>query len=88
MPMMLHTSPDHRAIQHVQRCEQCCGAVSLIVVCHRATAALLHWQAWLRAIERLYLAFFVDREDHSMLRWVHVEPDDISELFSKLRIVG
>ena len=55
---------------------------------HSATAALLHWQAWLGAIERLYLAFLVDQENDSM-RWrIHVEPDDVSELGSELWIVG
>src|ERR1700722_19824406 len=61
MPMLLHTSTDDRAIQHVEGCEQRGGAVSDVVVRHSATAALLHWQAWLGAIERLYLDFLVDR---------------------------
>src|SRR6202042_3441282 len=88
MPMLLHTSTDDRAIQHVEGCEQRGGAVSDVVVRHSATAALLHWQAWLGAIERLYLAFLVDPENDSM-RWrIHVEPDDVSELGSELWIVG
>jgi hypothetical protein len=55
---------------------------------HGAAAALLHRQAGLGAIERLYLALFIDRENNGMRRRVHVEPDDVSQLGGKLRVVG
>ena len=42
MPVALHAAADHRAVEHVQRREQRRGAVPLVVVRHRAAAALLH----------------------------------------------
>ena len=32
VPMTLHASADHRAFQHIQRCEQRGGAVALVAV--------------------------------------------------------
>ena len=88
MPVTLHAASDHRAIQHVQGCEQRGGAVALIVVCHGAAAALFHRQARLGAVKCLYLALFVDRQDNRVLRRVDVKPDDIDQLVGKPRVVG
>src|SRR3954451_4606325 len=41
MPMPLHAAADHGAVQHIEGCKQCCGAIPLVVVRHRAAAALL-----------------------------------------------
>ena len=49
----LHVPADHGAVEHVQRGEERGGAVPLVVVGHRAGAALLHRQAGLGAVERL-----------------------------------
>ena len=78
MPMLLHATADDLAVQHVEGGKQRGGAVPDVVVRHGAAAALLHRQAWLGAIERLYLALLVDRENDSMRRRIHVEPDDVS----------
>src|SRR5579864_8775991 len=78
MPMLLHAPADDLAIQHVEGGKQRGGAVSDVVVCHGATATLLHRQARLGAIERLDLALFVDRENNGMRRRVHIEPDNVS----------
>jgi hypothetical protein len=61
MAMALHVAADHRAIEHVERREQRRRTVSLIVVRHGPGAALLQRQTGLGAVERLNLAFFVDR---------------------------
>src|SRR5450631_1475663 len=61
MAMALHVAADHRAVEHVERREQRRRAVSLIVVRHGPGAALLQRQTGLGAVERLNLAFFVDR---------------------------
>ena len=55
---------------------------------HGAAAAFLQRQARLRAIERLYLALFIDRQNHSMCRRIHVESDDVAQLGGELRVVG
>jgi len=65
MAMALHVAADHRAVEHVERREQRRRAVSLIVVRHAPGAAFLQRQTGLGAVERLNLAFFVDR----LRRW-------------------
>ena len=67
MAMALHVAADHRAIEDVHRGEQRRCAVALIVVRHGSGAALLQRQSGLCAIERLYLALFVDRQDDGTL---------------------
>ena len=55
---------------------------------HGATFAGLHRQAGLGAVERLDLRFLVDRDDDGMDGRVHVEADDIFDLFSEGRVGG
>ena len=66
----LHVAADDGAVEDVQRGEQRGGAVPLVVVGHRAGAALLHRQAGLGAVERLDLALLVDREHDGVRRRV------------------
>src|SRR5271166_2227840 len=73
---------------HVQSSKQRCCAVTLVVVCHCGRTALLYRQARLRAVERLNLAFLVDAEHQRLVRRVHVEADDVCDLFGELRIAG
>src|SRR6202158_6507112 len=51
MPVLLHAAADHLAIEDVERCEQRCGAVALVVVRHGAATAGLQRQSRMRAIE-------------------------------------
>jgi hypothetical protein len=83
----LHVAADDGAVEHVQRGEQRGGAVPLVVVGHRAGAALLHRQAGLGAVERLDLALLVDREHDGVRRRVDIEPDHVAQLLDELRIV-
>jgi hypothetical protein len=53
----LPATPSAPRIPAVQRCKQGRRAVALVVVGHRASAALLDGQPRLRAVERLNLAF-------------------------------
>ena len=50
-------------------------------------ATRLHRQAWLRAIERLNLAFFIEREDDRVFRRVDMEAENVLEFLGELRIV-
>jgi len=63
---------DHRPAQHVERGEQGGGAVALVVVGHRARAALLHRERRLRAIQRLDLALLVHAQNDRVLGRVQV----------------
>ena len=62
--------------------------MTLIVVGHRSSAALLHRQARLGAIQRLDLRLLVDRENDGMGGWIDIEPDDVTQLVNELRVVG
>ena len=86
--MTLHAASDHRSVQHIQRCEQRSRSVPLIVVGHRAAAALFHRQARLGPVKRLNLALFVDRQDNGVRRRSDIKPDDVEQFGSKPRIVG
>ena len=77
MPVTRHASSDDAAVQHVQSREQRRGAVTLIVMGHRAGAALLHRQAGLGTVESLDLAFFIDAQDQRFVRGMEIEPDDV-----------
>ena len=87
MPMPLHVAANDGAIEHVERGEQRRRAVALVVVGHGAGAALLHGQAGLGAVERLDLAFLVDRKHDGMRGRVDVEADDVLELLGEPGVV-
>ena len=55
MPVPLHVAADHGAIQDIERGEQGCGPVTLVVVRHGCPAPPLQRQARLGAVERLDL---------------------------------
>ena len=65
MTVPLHAAPDDLAFEHVEGGKQRDRAVALIAMCHRPRAAELQRQAWLGAVERLDLPFFVDAEHES-----------------------
>ena len=83
-----HAAADHGAVEDVEGGEQGGRAVTLVVVGHGAAFAGLHGQAGLGAVERLDLRFLVDRDDDGMDGRVHVEADDIFDLFSEGRVGG
>ena len=87
MAMTLHVAADHRAVEHVERGEQCRRAVSFVVVRHGSGAALLERQAGLGAVERLNLALFVDRQNDGV-RWrIDIEPNHVAQFVDEARIV-
>ena len=86
--MALHASADDLAFEDIESGEQRRCAMSFVVVGHRAGAALLHRQAGLRAVERLDLRLFVDREDDGMGGRIDIKPDHVAQLVDELRVVG
>jgi hypothetical protein len=66
--------------------EQRGGTVTLVVVRHRPRAPWLHRQPRLGTVERLNLAFLVDRENDRMGGRIDVEADHILELLREFRI--
>ena len=88
MAVSLHVLSNDSAVQHIERGEQRRRSMPLIVVGHRAGAALLHRQSRLSSVERLDLALFIDRQHHRMGWRRDVQPDDIGQFAKKVRIVG
>jgi hypothetical protein len=86
MAVALHAAADNGAVEYAEGSEQGSGAVPLIVVRHSLTAPRLDRQAGLGAIQRLDLAFFIDRQYHGVGRRIDIEPDDIAELVGKAGI--
>jgi hypothetical protein len=62
------------------------AANRVVVVRHGLAAPRLDRQAGLSAVERLDLAFFIDRQHHGMVRRIDIEPGDGSELVGKAGI--
>ena len=87
MAMALHTLADDLAFQHIKRRKQCRDAVTLVVVGNGAGASLLHRQPRLGAVQRLDLAFLIDRENDGVVGRIDVEADDLFELGRELRII-
>ncbi len=88
MPVLLHATPQHGAIENIERGEQGGGAIPLIIVGHGCAFAGLQRKAGLRAIERLNLAFLIDGQHHGMTGRLHVQADDILHFRGKGGIVG
>ena len=86
MTMPRHAFADDLASGDVERREQGRRSVSLVVVGHRAGAALLQRQSWLRAIERLDLALLVDPEHQRLVRRVEIKPDDVLDHLAELGV--
>jgi hypothetical protein len=82
----LHAAADHGTVEHAERSEQGRGAVPLIVMRHRLTAARLDRQSGLGAVEGLDLALLVDRQHHGMGRWIDIKPNDVGQLGGKTRV--
>ena len=88
VPVTLHAAPNDLTIEHVEGGEQGCGAVSFIVMRHRAGAAPLQRQSGLGAVESLDLALLIDREHDGMRRGINVKPNDVAQLGGELRVGG
>lgn len=60
MSVALHAAADHRSFEKMERGGRGGIAISLVVVGHGRSAAMLKWQPWLRAIERQDMVLFVN----------------------------
>ena len=83
MPVSLHAPADDAAFEHVQ-CGEQGGAVPLVVMGHGAAATLLQRQAGLGAVERLDLAFLIDRQHDRMRRGRDIKADDVADFGGEL----
>jgi hypothetical protein len=73
VPMALRVAADDGAIEDVEVGKQHGGTVTFVVVRHRPRAPWLHRQPRPGTVERLNLAFLVDRENDRMGGRIDVE---------------
>ena len=83
--MPLLTLGDDLTVEDVERREQRGRAVALVVMRHRRRTALLHWQPWLGAIQRFYLALLVAAQHLRVLGRGPVQADDVLESLHEAR---
>ena len=86
VPVVAHA--DHGAVESAHGREQSGSSVSFVVVGHGPTAALLQWQAGLRAVQRLDLALLVGAEHDGVLGRVEIETHDGFQFLGELGIVA
>src|ERR1700722_2084036 len=84
----LHAAANDLALEHVEGGKEGSGAVADVVMGHRSATALLDRQTGLGAVQRLDLAFLVERQHHSMGRWIDIEADDLAQLVGASLVVG
>src|SRR5450432_357505 len=87
-PMACQTFADDGTGRHIERGEECCGAVALVIMGHRAGTALFQGQTRLRAVECLDLALLIDGKHQRLLRRIDVKADDVLDLRDEVGIVG
>lgn len=88
MPMSRLAGGKHRAVEHVQRCEQRCSAVALVVVRDALDVAQSHGQHRQRALQGLALALFVHADHQRVVRRAQVQADHVAQLLNEEGVVG
>ena len=77
---------NHLAADGVQRRKQRCRAVSSVVVCSSLDLAWAHRQQRLRPLQRLDLRLLVHAQNQRIVRWIHVQTDDVANFLDQQRI--
>ena len=86
VPVIAHG--DHFAFQGIERSEQSCRSVALVIVGHGAATAFLDRQAGLGAVQRLNLALLVGAQHEGVLGRIQVQADDVFQLLRELGIAA
>jgi hypothetical protein len=86
MPVALHVASDHGPVEDIQGGEQRCGSIAFVVVGHGAETPFLHGQARLAAVERLDLAFLIDRQNDGMGGRIDIKTNDIAQFADEVGI--
>jgi len=87
MPVSILALANDFPVRDIERGKKGGRAVAHIVVRHRAGAAFLQGQTWLRAIQSLHLALLVTAQDDRVLRRVEIQTNDIFDFFGETRVI-
>ena len=85
-PVAAGQLPEDSTGLDVQRGEPRRGPMAGIVVRAALGLARAHGPERLRAIQRLNSRLLIDAQHHRVLRWIHVEPDDVPHLLDEQRV--
>jgi len=85
--MPRHRLGNLRPIQRVQGCEQCGCPVPLVVVGHRAAAALLQRKPRLASVQGLDLRLLIDTQDDGVIWRIQIQAHDFHQLLFKMGII-
>ena len=77
---------DDFALQNLQGSEQTGGAITLVIVSHRAQTPLLHGQSGLGAVQCLELGLLVHAKNQGLVGRIQVQPHHIGEPRQEPRI--
>ena len=83
-PVQLADDPTGR---HVERREQRCRAVAHVIVRAPFRLARAQRQNRRRAVQRLNLSLFIDRQEQRAIGRAQVQPDDVAHLVNEQRIL-
>jgi len=79
---------EDRAVEHIERCEEGCGAVPFVIVRDPFDVTEAHGEHRLGTFERLNLALFIDTEDEGFVGRIEVEADHVAQLLDEEGIGG
>jgi len=85
MSVALNIAGEDRAGEDVESGEQRRRSVALVVMGHRAGAALFHGHTRLGPVERLHLALLIDGQDDGVGRRADIKADDTDKLSANAR---
>src|SRR5712691_3770822 len=88
MTVTSHALGDDLPFENLHRRKQSGGAMSFVIMSHRAAAATLQRQTRLCTIECLDLRLLISREDKSAFRRVQIQPDHVDQFFFEMGIVA
>ena len=77
MAMFLLTLSNQCAVLHADGGEECRGAVTFVIVCHRTESVGVNGETLLSTIKCLYLALLITRQHQRMLRRIEVQANYI-----------
>jgi len=86
--MALFALSDDFPRRDIERREKSCGSVTDVIVSAAFRISRRHREHGLGTIQRVDPGLLVDGEHQRTLWRVHIQPDDITDLFNKVGIVG
>lgn len=88
MPVACLALTDHRSFKNVESGKQRGRSMTLIIVCLALWQTRSQRKYRLGAIQRLNLTLFIHAQHDGIVRWIHIEPDDVAHFRSKITIVA